>query len=129
MAALASGGGETLNQEEDDRMGMGDWWRGRKNGRPARLIGHVTEAPRQVTENGATYMLFRLREADGTEFRLKMLPTTPKRHEGDCVEVTYVRMGEGRAVVEAMTAVRDPAATRRRNEEYLKQIASQDRDH
>jgi hypothetical protein len=89
-----------------------------------RLIGHIGDAPQFVTEDGTTYMLFHLREVEGTEFRLKLLPTTPKRHQGDCVEVFYTTAEPGRALVESMTAVTDPVTTRRRNEEYLKRIAA-----
>ena len=108
-------------------MRLNGWWGRKGRGRPVHLIGHIADVPQFVTEGGATYMVFHLREEEGTELRLKVLPTTPKRRQGDCVEVTFVQEEAGRAVVESLTAVTDPLTTRRRNEEYLKQIeASKD---
>jgi hypothetical protein len=67
-------------------------------------------------------MKFHLEEVPGKEFRLRMLPTTPKRRRGDRVELTYAEDGAGIAWVEAMTAAPDAEATRRRNQEYLASI-------
>ena len=103
-------------------MRLHGWWGRKGRVRPVHLIGHIADVPRYVTEAGATYMVFHLREEEGTELRLKLLPTTPKRRQGDCVELTFIREEAGRAVVEALTAVTDTLTTRRRNEEYLKQI-------
>ena len=103
-------------------MRLDGWWGRKGRARPVHLIGHIADAPQYVTEAGATYMVFHIREEEGTELRLKVLPTTPKRRQGDCVEITFVRQDAGRAVVESLTAVMDTLTTRRRNEEYLKQI-------
>ena len=102
-------------------MGLFDMLRARSGHRPVQLVGRIADDPQITTHGGATYMVFHLEEASGTEFRLKMLPTTPKRRRGERVDLTYRDEG-GVAWVDALTAAPDAEATRRRNQEYLASI-------
>jgi len=68
------------------------------------------------------YMSFHLEEVLGREFRIKMLPTTPKRRKGDRLDVSYQDGSGGIALIEMMSAAPDADATRRRNQEYLASI-------
>jgi hypothetical protein len=90
--------------------------------RSVHLVGRIAEEPQIAPQNGGRYMVFRLEETGPKEFRLKMLPTTPKRRAGDRVDLTYQDGAEGIAWVEALTAAPDAAAVRRRNQEYLASI-------
>lgn len=103
-------------------MGWFDTLRGRAGRRSMQLVAHIADDPQMITQNGTTYMVFHLEEAPGKEFRLRMLPTTPKRRLGDRVEVTYSDEGGAIARVEAVTAAPDAQATRRRNAAYLASI-------
>ncbi|HKX16822.1 MAG TPA: hypothetical protein VJT33_02275 [bacterium] len=103
-------------------MGWFDQFRGRAGSRSRQLVARIADDPQMITQNGTTYMVFHLEEAPGKEFRLRMLPTTPKRRHGDRVALTYSEDGGGIAKVEAMTAAPDAEATRRRNAEYLASI-------
>jgi hypothetical protein len=53
------------------------------------VVGCIADTPQIVLENGEKYMVFRLAEVAGTEFRLKMFPMTPERHKGEWVELTH----------------------------------------
>jgi len=86
------------------------------------LVGRITATPTVLDHGGSTDMVFRLDEAPDLDFHFKMLPTTPKRHRGDQVEITYSRRDDGTAIVETLHAAFDPAAVRRRNAEYLQAI-------
>ena len=81
------------------------------------LIGHIADDPEIGAPDALrnTVMVFRIAEAEGIEFRLKMLPTTPKRHKGDRVELNGTRAGDGPVNVETMYPAPDPDAIRRRN--------------
>ncbi len=103
-------------------MGWFDRLRTRAGRRPVQVVARIADDPRITAENGSTYMVFHLEEVPGKEFRLRMLPTTPKRRRGDRVDVTYAEDGAGIASVEAMTAAPDAQAVRRRNQEYLSSI-------
>ncbi len=107
-------------------MGFMDLFRKGTGRRAMRLIGRIADEPQIVTVEGSKYMIFHIAEAAGTEFRLKMLPTTPRRRKGDRVEVTWTPNGSGPAVVETLYAAPDTAAARRRNQEYLASIEAQD---
>ena len=102
-------------------MGLLDMLRARSGHRPVQLVARIADDPQIATHGGATYMVFHLEEASGKEFRLKMLPTTPKRRRGERVDLTY-HDEDGIAWVDAMTAAPDAEATRRRNQEYLASI-------
>lgn len=98
----------------------------RARGTPSiRLVGHIAADPQIVTADGAAYLAFRLVEAPDAEFRLKLFPTTPKRHRGDRVEVTYHSNGGLVIMVESLFAVPDAAVLRRRRREYLADLLSQ----
>ena len=93
------------------------------------LIGHIADDPEIGAPDALrnTVMVFHIAEADGIEFRLKMLPTTPKRRKGDRVELTGTRTDDGTVNVETMyPAAPDPDAIRRRNAQYLHDIKEQD---
>lgn len=101
-------------------MGLLDALRGRGGHRSARLVGRIADDPQIVEHGGVKYMVFHLAEVPGTEFRLKVLPTTPKRRRGDRVELSYQPGADGSATVEELTAAPpDAGAGRRRAEEYL----------
>lgn len=96
------------------------------------LIGHIADDPQMGAPDAfrITVMIFHLVEAPGTKFRLKMLPTTPRRRKGDRVELTGARADDGTVVVETMYSAHDPDAIRRRNAQYLHDIHEQDaREH
>jgi len=103
-----------------------DLLRKRGGGRTAQLVGHILDEPQVITVEDTKYMVFHLGEAAGTEFRLKMLPTTSKRHKGDRVEITWTPNGDGPALVESLYSAPDAARIRRRNEEYLANVQSQE---
>ncbi|HLY22978.1 MAG TPA: hypothetical protein VKT83_10975 [bacterium] len=103
-------------------MGLFDMLRARSGHRPVQLIGRIADEPQLATHDGVKYMVFHLEEGSGKEFRLKMLPTTPKRRRGERVDLTYHDDAAGIAWVDAMTAAPDADATRRRNQEYLASI-------
>jgi len=67
-------------------------------------VGRIADTPQIVLENGEKYMVFRLAEVTGTEFRLKMFPTTPERHKGEWVELTYSASKNGTVTVETLHA-------------------------
>jgi len=96
------------------------------------LIGHIADDPEIGPPDALrnTVMVFHIAEAAGIEFHLKMLPTTPKRRKGDCVELTGTRTDDGTVNVETMYPAPDPDAIRRRNAQYLHDIKEQDaREH
>lgn len=103
-------------------MGLFDMLRARSGNRPAHLIARIADEPQMTLHGGNTYMTFHLEETSGKEFRLKMLPTTPKRRRGERVDLTYHEDAAGIAWVDALTAAPDAEATRRRNQEYLASI-------
>ncbi len=80
--------------------------RGRAVRQPMEIIGHMAETPRIILDNGRKYMVFSLTEAAETEFRLKVLPTTPMRRKGDRVVVTYDADNDGVVIADAMHATR-----------------------
>jgi hypothetical protein len=106
-------------------MGFKDLFQKGAGRRTTHVVGHIADDPQVVTLDGTKYMVFHLEEAAGTEFHLKMLPTTPKRRKGDRVEITWASNGDGPALVEALYAAPDSEALRRRNQEYLHNIESQ----
>lgn len=106
-------------------MGLKDLFRRGPGRRTMHMVGRIADDPQIITQDGVKYMVFHLAEAAETEFRLKMLPTTPKRRKGERVEITWVSNGSGPAQVEALHAAPDAEALRRRNEEYLHNIESQ----
>jgi len=73
------------------------------------IAGHIADTPQIILEHGEKYMTFHLAEAGETEFRLKMLPTTPMRRRGDRVVVTFAPDDDGAVKVEALYAARPPA--------------------
>ena len=101
---------------------MGLFDRFRRGERSKLSVGRIADDPQIIGQNGAKYMVFRLAEMPGMEFRLVMLPTTMKRRKGDRVELTWALDKDGIAIVEALTAAPDREAARRRNEEYLDSI-------
>ncbi len=107
-------------------MGLLDALRGRSGHRSTRLVGRIADDPQIVEHGGVKYMVFHLTEVPGTEFHLKVLPTTPKRRRGDRVELSYQPGTDGSATVEALTAAPDAGAGRRRAEEYLESIKADD---
>jgi hypothetical protein len=90
--------------------------------RTVRLVGRIAGEPQVVAHAGGSYMVFRLEESGAKEFRLKILPTTPKRRAGDRVDFTYHDEADGTGWVEMLTAAPDAQAVRRRNQEYLASI-------
>jgi hypothetical protein len=96
--------------------------RARSGQRSVRLVGRIAAEPQTMALAGGNYMIFRLEETGAKEFRLRILPTTPKRRGGDRVELTYQEDTDGIAWVEALTAAPDAQAVRRRNQEYLASI-------
>ena len=96
-------------------MGLFDAFR--RGGRGSHhVVGRISDDPQVVGDNGTRYLVFHISEAPDTEFRLKMLPTTPKRRRGDRVDLTWTPDANGIALVEALYAAPDPDAIRRRNE-------------
>ena len=87
-----------------------------------RVVGRIAAEPQVVASTGGSCMVFRLQETGAKEFRLKILPTTPKRRAGDRVDLTYQDGADGVAWVEGLTGAPDPEAIRRRNQEYLASI-------
>ncbi|HET7265501.1 MAG TPA: hypothetical protein VFL28_12590 [bacterium] len=103
-------------------MGWFDRLRVGAGRRPVQVVARIADDPKITAENGSTFMVFHLEEVPGKEFRLRMLPTTPKRRQGDRVDVTYTEVDAGIARVEGLTAAPDAQAVRRRNQEYLASI-------
>ena len=103
-------------------MGLFDRLRGRSAHRPVHLVGRIADDPQFVSPNGTKHMVFHVAEVPETEFRITMLPTTPKRRKGERVELVYQVREDHIAWVEAMNAAPDAEATRVRNREYLASI-------
>jgi hypothetical protein len=102
-------------------MGLFDAFR--RGGRRSRhVIGRISDEPKIAGDNGERYLVFHLEETPDTEFRLRMLPTTPKRRKGDRVEITWTQGENGTATVEMLSAAPDQEFARRRNEAYLQEI-------
>jgi hypothetical protein len=110
---------------EGEDMGLFDAIR-RRGQRSHHLVGSISDDPTIIGDNGTRYLVFHVAEAPDTEFRLPMLPTTPKRRKGDRVELTWAQRQNGVAIVEALYASSSQESIRRRNEEYLKGIQDQD---
>lgn len=96
-------------------MGLMDLFRGRPSGRLSHLVGRIADDPQVVVEEGTRYMVFCLVEVPETTFKVKMLPTTPKRRKGDRVELTYRSSSGGIAEVETLYAAPDSGFARRRD--------------
>ncbi|GEM_PF-901394 len=96
----------------------------RNGAKSLHLVGHIADVPQVVDQvaSPGKVMVFHLVECPDIEFRLKMLPTTPVRHRGDRVELTYTPRANGIATVEALHSAPDSGETRRRNAEYLRKI-------
>lgn len=107
-------------------MGLMDLFRRRARHSTTHLVGHIADDPQIISCEGSKYMVFHLAEAAGTDFRLKMLPTTPSRRRGDRVEVTWTPNGVGPARVDSLYSAPDAAEIRRRNQRYLSSLESQD---
>jgi hypothetical protein len=105
-------------------MGLFGWLRGKSRER-VRTIGHIADPPTFMSENGAQFMVFRLMEMPDTEFRLRMFPLTPKRHQGDLVELVYEASPGHAVMVESLLAAPSEEARRRKNREYLDAISEQ----
>jgi len=84
-----------------------DFLRERLGRRRIHLIGHIAGSPQVISLRGRRYMVFHLREFPHTVFHLKMLPTTPHRHTGDRVEITFRLTGDATAFVESVRASSD----------------------
>jgi len=78
-------------------------------------------------EHGSRYLVFHLREVPDVAFRLKMFPTTPRRHRGDRVEIGFTQTN-GIGMVESLFAAPDPDVARRRHKEYLGNASTGDTD-
>lgn len=105
-------------------MGLLSWWRGR-SAPQRRTIGHIADPPTFVAENGAEYMVFHLTEVPNTDFRLRMFPLTPKRQQGDLVELVCGPQRGSVVTVESLLAAPSEEARRRKNREYLDAISEQ----
>ncbi len=106
-------------------MGLFDVFR--RGGRHSHhVVGRISDDPKILGGNGSKYLVFHISEAPDTEFRLRMLPTTPKRRKGDRVELTWTQSEKGVAVVETLYAAPDHESVRRRNEAYLQGIQTRD---
>jgi hypothetical protein len=103
-------------------MGLMDLFRGRSGGRLFSLVGRIAEDPEIVLDGGIKYMHFHLVEAPGTTFRLKLLPTTPKRRKGDRVELTYRLTSDGLAEVETLSGAKE--GRRRRGHSFSRDEAA-----
>jgi hypothetical protein len=103
-------------------MSLFDMLRVRSGRRTFRLVGRIAAEPQIIAHAGGSYMVFRMEETGPKEFRLKILPTTPKRRAGERVDLTYQDGTDGIAWVEALTAAPDAEAVRRRNRDYLASI-------
>jgi len=110
-------------------MGLFGMLRARSGRRSVRLVGRIAGEPQTMMQAGGSYMVFRLEETGAKEFRLRILPTTPKRHGGDRVDLTYHDGADGIAWVEGLTAAPDAEALRRRNQEYLATIEASSGNH
>ena len=86
-------------------MGVFDLLRRKSSPRSTRMVGCIVDPPQIVLENGEKYLVFRLAEVAGTEFRLKMFPMTPQRRKGDWVELTYSASTNGTVTVETLHGV------------------------
>ncbi len=106
-------------------MGLFDAFR-RGGRRSHHVIGRISDEPKIAGDNGERYLVFHLEEMPDTEFRLRMLPTTPKRRKGDRVEISWAQEGSGTATVEMLTAAPDQEFARRRNEAYLQDIQARE---
>lgn len=106
-------------------MGLFDALRHRGQ-RSHHLVGSISDEPQIIGENGTRYLVFHVAEAPDKEFRLSILPTTPKRRKGDRVELTWSENRDGIAIVEALYASSSQESIRRRNAEYLKGIQEQE---
>ncbi len=100
----------------------------RADRRSVHLIGHIADDPQVVGPDARAHsvMVFHVAEAAGIEFRLTMLPTTPKRRKGDRVELTGTRQDEGTVIVDMLSSAPDLDAIRRRNAQYLHDVLAQD---
>jgi len=87
-------------------VGFLDVLRGRPERQPMEIIGHIAQTPKIILDNGQKYIVFSLTEAAETEFRLRVLPTTPIRRKGDRVIVTYDSDNDGVVIAAAMHAAR-----------------------
>ena len=96
--------------------------------RSSHLLARIADEPQIVGNNGVRCMVFHVAEAPGIEFRLAMLPTTPKRRKGDRVELTWSTDKDGIAIVETLYSAPDRESVRRRNEEYLNTVQEQSKD-
>lgn len=99
--------------------------RARRRGRHAHLIGHIAEAPTIIHQDDVPYMVFHVSEVPGIEFRLRMFPTTPRRHQGDRVEISYTHLDDTTAEVESLLAAPDEETMRQRHKDYLARIRRQ----
>ncbi|HEV2358669.1 MAG TPA: hypothetical protein VGZ23_13840 [bacterium] len=110
-------------------MGLFERLRGRSAHRSVHVIGRITDDPQFVSQNGTNQMVFHVTEVPETEFRITMLPTTPKRRKGERVELVYQVREDHIAWVETMNAAPDAEATRVRNQEYLASIQASQAKH
>jgi hypothetical protein len=92
-----------------------------------RIVGHIADEPAVTEENGTRYLVFHLSEVPGVVFRLKMFPTTPRRHQGDRVEVGFTQT-DGVGTVESLFAAPDPDVVRKRRKEHLADTSTGDTD-
>ncbi len=92
------------------------------------LVGHIADVPQIVEQLDppGKIMVFHIAEAAGLEFHLTMLPTTPARHKGDRVELTWTQETHGAAIVDSLYSAPDIGEIRRRNAEYLHKILESD---
>jgi hypothetical protein len=92
-----------------------------------RVVGHIADEPTVSEENGSRYLVFHLREIPDVAFRLKIFPTTPRRHQGDRVQVGFTQI-DGVGMVESLFAAPDPDVARKRRKESLADISTRDTD-
>lgn len=93
-------------------MGLFGILRGKDKQPSLHIAGHLAGRPQIVVQDGEKYIVFRLTEVEGTEFRLKMLPTTLVRWRGDHVEVIYTSAVNGTATVESVLRARQVMTSR-----------------
>ncbi len=108
-------------------MGLLDRLRGRSVRRSIHLVVRIADEPQIVPRDGVRYMIFHLVEVPGREFRIKMLPTTPKRRRGERIDLTYQQSDDEVAWVETMSSAPDADSNRMRNQEYLASIQARNR--
>lgn len=94
--------------------------------REVHMVGHIAGDPCVISNNGTRFMVFHLEEVPGTVFHLKMLPTTPKRHSGDRVEITFPQTNETTVFVESVLASADVEVIRGKNAACLARRRAQD---